>query len=266
MNSSWRQSRKFAFIATFILVIIGLVAYKVYPYINKPATCFDNKQNGDERGSDCGGSCKLVCVTDVIPLDVKYAKAVATDAGLYDLAALVENRNKDKDTHDGNIDYTFFVYDKSGSVIKTIPGSVTIPLGQTFPIIVQNVPITLSAGNDISNVVLKIENNKPWQAQDSAYANSFLKVTNIDFKRNFNNISQLKVSVKNLTKAYFRNIPVNVLLFDSNHNLIATNSTILKDIQSSGSEDVVFTWRSPLSLTDPKIEVYPVITPYTYIK
>lgn len=266
MNSSWRQSRKFTFIATLILIILGLVAYGSYPYFNKPATCFDGKQNGDERGVDCGGSCKLICITDVIPLDVKYAKAVPTDIGLYDVAALIENRNKDKDTSDGNIDYTFLIYDKSGSVIKTISGSTTLPIGQSFPIIIQNVPITLSAGNQITNVVLNISNNKPWQAQDSTYANSFFKITNIDFKRNFNNISQLKVTITNLTRAYFRNVPVNVLVFDSNHNLIATNSTILKEINGSASQDLAFTWRNPLTIENPKIEVYPVVTPYTYIK
>lgn len=266
MNSSWRQSRKIAFILIIIIIISGLLAYKIYPYFNKPATCFDSKQNGDERGVDCGGSCKLICLTDVIPLDIKYAKAVSTDVGLYDIAALIENRNKDKDTNDGSIDYTFLIYDKSGSVIKTISGSTTLPVGQTFPIIIQNVPITLSSGNSISNIVLNISNNKSWQAQDSAYANSFFKVTNIDFKSNFNNISQLKVAVSNLTRAYFRNIPVNVLLFDSNHNLIATNSTILSEIKGSESKDLVFTWRSPLVIDNPKIEVYPVVTPYTYIK
>jgi hypothetical protein len=266
MNSSWRQSRKMAFIIVIILIIFAILAYKVYPYFNKPATCFDNKQNGDERGVDCGGSCKLICLTDVIPLNVKYAKAVPTNIGLYDLAALVENRNKDKSTNDGSIDYIFLVYDKSGSIIKTISGSTTIPIGQTFPIIIQNVPINLSAGNDISNVVLNISNNKSWQAQDIRYSNTFFKVENTDFKPNLNDISQLKVSLKNLTRAYFRNVSVNVLVFDSNRNLIATNETILKEIFSSESKDVVFTWRNPLPIIDPKIEVYPVVTPYTYIK
>ena len=266
MNFSWRKSRKIAFIIVIVITITGLLVYKIYPYFNKPATCFDGNQNGDERGIDCGGSCKLVCLTDVIPLDVKYSKAVSTDIGLYDLAALIENRNKDKDTNDGNIDYIFLIYDKSGSVIKTISGSTTIPLGQTFPIIIQNVPITLSAGNGISNIVLNISNDKSWQAQDSKYANSFFKVENIDFKRSLNNISQLKVSITNLTKAYFRDVPVNVLLFDPNNNLIATNETILTEIQGSESKDIVFTWRNPLPIDNPKIEVYPVVTPYTYIK
>ena len=266
MNSSWRQSRKIAFIVVIIIIISGFLAYKTFPYFNKPATCYDNKENGDERGVDCGGSCKLICITDVIPFDIKYSKAISTDVGLYDIVSLIENRNKDKDTNDGSIDYTFLIYDKSGSVIKTISGSTTLPIGQTFPIVIQNVPITLSPGNSISNVVLNISDNKSWKAQDSVYANSFFKIGNIDFKRNFNNISQLKVNVSNLTKAYFRNVPVSVLLYDSNNNLVATNETILKEVKGSESKDLVFTWRKPLSIDNPKIEVYPIVTPYTYIK
>lgn len=266
MNSSWRQSRKTAIITVIILIIFGILAYKVYPYFNKPATCFDGKQNGDEKGTDCGGSCKLVCLIEVIPLNVKYAKAVQTDAKLYDLVALIENKNKDKNTNDGKIDYTFLVYDKSGSIIKTISASTTIPIGQIFPIIIQNVPIDLSAGNNISNVVLNISNNKSWQAEDKAYSNTFFKIKNLDFKQNLNNISQLKVSLLNLTKAYFRDVPVGVLLFDSNNNIIATSETVLKEIKASETKEVVFTWRNILSVTDPRIEVYPIVTPYTYIK
>lgn len=266
MNSSWRQSRKMTFIIIIILIIFAFIGYKVYPYFNKAATCFDNKQNGDEDGLDCGGSCELVCLTDVIPFQIKYAKAVASDLGVYDLAALVENKNKDKNTNDGNIDYTFLVYDKSGSVIKSISGSTIIPLGQKFPIVIQNVPINLSKGNDISNVVLNISNNKSWQTEDSAYSKTFFKIEDIDFKQDLNNISQLKASIKNLTKAYFRNIPVRVLVFDLDNNLIATNESMLKEIKSSESKELIFTWRYPLSVSEPKIEIYPVVTPYTYVK
>lgn len=266
MNSSWRQSRKVAFILVIIIIVSAILSFKIYPHFNKAPTCFDGKQNGDEKGVDCGGSCKLICLTDVIPLNVKLAKAIPSEPGIYDLVALIENRNKDKDTNDGNIDYTFLVYDKSGSVIKTISGSTTIPLGQTFPILIQNVPISLSSGNDITNVVLNISDNKSWKAQDSVYAKTFFKVLNTDYKQNFNDITQLKVSLKNLSKASFRNVPVNVLLFDGDHNLIATNGSLLKEILGSATQDIVFTWRIPLSIEDPKIEVYPVITPYTYIK
>ena len=178
MDSNWRQSRRALFILLFVVVILGLSAYTVYPYFNKSATCFDNKENGDEKGVDCGGFCKFLCVTEVLPLTVKTVKAIPSGGNLYDLVALLENRNKDRDTEDGSIDYTFYVYDKAGSIIKTVSGSTTIPLGQTFPIIVQNIPIDLSSSNQITNVILKISENKNWQSQDSAFANIFFKIEN----------------------------------------------------------------------------------------
>lgn len=266
MNSAWRQTRKLIFITIIIFIILGFSSYLIYPYFNKPATCFDNKENGDEKGVDCGGSCKLVCTTNVIPLNVKTTKAVFISDGIYDLVALIENRNEDKNTQDGSIDYIFDIYDKSGSIIKTISGSTTIPLGQTFPIIIQNVPIVISGSNDITKVVFTIIDNKSWIEADSTYASIFFKVTNTDFKQNLNNISQLKISVKNLSRAYFRNVPVKVLLYDSNNNIIATNETLLKEISGASSKDLFFTWRIPLNIEDPKIEVYSVVTPYTYIK
>lgn len=266
MNSNWRQGRKALIIFILILLLLSIVGFFVYPYFNKPATCFDGKQNGDESGVDCGGSCKLVCVTDVIPLDIKFAKAIPTDAGLYDLVVMINNKNKNKDTLDGMINYSFDVYDRAGSIIKNITGSTSLPLGQTFPIIIQNVPISLSSGNQISNVFFNVVNDKPWQNQDSTYARNFFKVVNTNFKQNLNNISQLTVTLKNLSKAYFRNVPVKVLLYDDNKNLIAVNESLIKEINGGDTQDVFFTWRYPLQTQNPKIEVYSIVTPNTYIK
>lgn len=266
MDSSWRQSRKAIFITIILIIILSILSIKIYPYFNKPATCFDAKQNGDEKGIDCGGSCKMICITDVIPFNVKISKAIPVSDGMYDLLALVENKNKDKDTEDGKIDYTFNVYDRSGSVIKSISGSTTIPLGQTFPVLIQNVSIPISAGNSISNVIFNISDNKTWKSEDSVYSKTFFKVVDTDYKQNYNNITQLKINLKNLSKASFRNIPVYVLLYDSNHNIIATNSSNIKEILGSATKDLVLTWRTPLDIEDPKIEIYPIITPFTYIK
>jgi hypothetical protein len=267
MSNTWRQRRKNIFILIIVVLLLAYSGYKIYPYFNVAPTCSDNKQNGEELGVDCGGSCQAVCPVEVVPFNIKFAKAVKTENGLYDLAALVENKNTDKDTNGGDVDYTFNVYDKSGSIVKTVTGTTTILLGQIFPVIVQNVQIDLgNSGNDLGDVIFQIKNNRSWEKKDSVFANSFFQVYDTSFEQNKNNISQLSVTLQNLTSATFRNFPVRVMLYDEKNNLIAVNETLIKEAAGKSMKNVIFTWRTPLSSSDPKINVYTIITPYTFIK
>ena len=264
---TWREKRKNLFITIIILIIISFLAYKIYPYFNVAPTCVDKKQNGNERGIDCGGSCRTVCPLDVLPFEVKFSRILKVEDNIYDIVALVDNKNSDKNIVDGNIDYIFNVYDKAGEIVKTITSSTTIPLGQVFPIILQNVNINFgNSGNDVNKVTLNILNNKSWQVENSIYANNFFKVISKDFIQNKNNISQLTVSVKNVSKVNFINVPVKVILYNKDGNIIAVNDSFLESIDSGNSKDVIFTWRTPLDISDPKIDVYTIVTPYTVIK
>ena len=256
------------FIYSFVIILLALIFYKAYPYLNPAPTCFDHKMNGDEAGVDCGGGCELSCHNEVIPVEVKFARAVKTEDNLYDLIAMVQNKNTDKDVSDGIINYKFSVYDKSGSLIFIVSGSSSLPVGQTFPVIIQNVPLDLSSsGNDISKVVCEVSfNSQDWVKVDPIYGNNFFKIESTDFQNDKNNISQLTVSLTDTTKASFKNVPVRVTLEDGNGNFIAVNETILPEIKSAETRDISFTWRSPLGIENPKITVYPIVTPITEFK
>lgn len=267
MSLSWRQKRKSIFIVIILFLILAYSAYKIYPYFNVPPSCVDNKQNGTEFGVDCGGSCDKVCPTQVTPFNIKFAKAIESEKGLYDVVALVENKNGDKTTIDGSIDFSFNIYDKSGLLIKTVTGKTMIPIGQAFPVTIQNVAIDLgNSGNAVGDVVLKIDENKSWSLANSLFSNSFFEVIDKNFEQNKNNISQLTITLKNLTNGTFREVPVSVMLYDKNNNLIAVNETILKESKAKSVQDLIFTWRVPLSESDPKVEVYQIVTPFTSIK
>lgn len=268
MEDSWRKRRKRMFIYSFALILLAFTFYKAYPYLNPDPTCFDGKINGDEIGIDCGGSCELSCHNEILPIEVKFSRAVKTEENLYDLIAIVQNRNLNKNVRDGVINYTFSIYDKAGLLLKTVSGISVMPVGQTFPIIFQNVPVDLtSSGNDISRVVTDVGFNSPeWIKVDSVFANNFFTVESTNFEQNRNNISQLSVSLKNLTKATFKNIPVRVTLEDDVGNFMAINETIMAEIKPEGNATLSFTWRSPLPVANPKITVYPIVTPISEFK
>ena len=265
MQDSWRKRRQKAFIWTFTILILAFVFYKAYPYLNPAPTCFDGKLNGDEFGIDCGGGCELVCNNEVAPLEVKYARAVKTEENLYDIVAMIQNNNRDRNIKDNTVNYKFSIYDRAGRVVSTLYASSTLPVGQTFPVIIQNVPLDIeSSGNSISKVIAEIYFNAvDWVKVDPVFANNFFETDSVSFVQNRNGISQLSITLKNLTKATFRNVPVRVTLEDDIGNFIALNETLMTQINPSGNANLVFTWRVPLDTQNPKVTVYPIVSPST---
>lgn len=268
MQDSWRTKRKKLFTYIIIFFIAIFVAYKAYPYIFPAPTCFDKKQNADEEGIDCGGSCGNICTASILPLEVKFARYTESEDGVYDLVAMVENKNINKNTQGSLADYTFTVYDKAGQIVKVINGSTNIPIGQTFPIIVQNTRLNLkSSGNSISKINFNIvDGGRIWKKVDELYKNVFFSISNTEFIENKNNTTQVIATIKNNTRAYFRDVPVRVLLFDESDNIVGANETLIKEINAKEVKNISFMWRIPLTIKNPKIEIYPIVTPDTYFK
>lgn len=268
MDISWRKRRKSIFIYIFVFLVLLFSFYKLYPYLNPPPSCSDSKQNGDETGIDCGGSCNLICPNEVLPLEVKFARAVESEKGLYDLIAFVENKNKDRNVQDSKINYTFSIYDKSGSVIKTITGEAEVPVAQTFPVVVQNVPIDFgNSGNSVSKTAFSIDApSKNWVKVNPVFGNVFFKVESANFVKKNNNMSQLSIKLKNTTKVTFRNISIKITLTSGQGNIVGINDTFLPEVKPNETKELNFTWRNPIDIDNPKIDVYPIVTPNTILK
>ncbi len=268
MKGSWRSRRKKLFIFSVILLLLIFIGFKLYPYINPAPNCFDQEQNGDEEGVDCGGSCVNICHDRVLPLEIRFTRFIETEDNLYDLVALVQNPNGDKNIEGSILNYTFYLYDKAGALIHSIPGSTPLPVGQTFPIIMQNIPVNFQgSGNAISRISLELNNlSNPWIRVEEIFRNNFFNVNDYIFERERNNISQLSVMIQNATRATFKDVPVRVFLSDDKGNVIAVNETVIRDIGPGAETQLSFTWRIPLEIESPQVEIFPIVTPDTYIR
>jgi len=270
MFSSWRDKRRSIMVLIFVVFVILYIFYQSYSNIFPQSNCFDGIKNNNERGIDCGGSCQLICPFDISPLHIKFAKAVETEKDLYDLVALIQNNNQNQNSTDGKINYSFIIYDKTGQIFNTINGSTTILLGQDFPIILQNIVLPLSkSGNSISRVQFKILDDKVWDKIDSSFSNVFFRTFDYDFENGQGNgvyITQLSTQIENLTRNYFRNIPVRVIVYNRLGNVIAVNESLVDEIFGEEIKEVVFTWRNVFSQTPDKIDFYPIVTPSTYFR
>src|SRR5688572_30060791 len=92
MTWSMRRQVIYASILIAFLVIVGTII--LYPKLNKPPTCTDRKQNGDELGVDCGGACALACLQVVEPISILWSRAFQVVPGRYNVVAYLENKNK----------------------------------------------------------------------------------------------------------------------------------------------------------------------------
>lgn len=268
MLISWRRKRKSIFIFIGVFFLLLFLGFKLYPYINPAPSCFDQEQNGDEEGIDCGGICTALCHDKVLPIDIKFTRSIESEPGLYDLVALVQNPNANKNIKGSILNYSFSLYDKAGVVIHTIQATTSLPVGQAFPIVMQNIPVNFSgSGNTLSRISMEIlDSNQYWIYVDEIFKSNFFTVKDYLFEREINNISRLTVDLQNATRAYFRDVPVRVLLSDEKGNVIAVNETLIREIGSRETKQLNFTWRIPLNIEDPKVDIYPIVTPDTYFK
>ncbi|MFZ1626695.1 MAG: hypothetical protein WAT81_02710 [Candidatus Moraniibacteriota bacterium] len=116
-----RDTKRLTIITVYCLVflVIGVGLYLVFK--PKP-TCFDGKQNQNERGIDCGGICTMVCMEKIVGNDllVREITFIPGDRGHYDVVARIFNPNNDIGA--ASFRYALFLRDDSGEELVRVTG------------------------------------------------------------------------------------------------------------------------------------------------
>ncbi|HRY76651.1 MAG TPA: hypothetical protein P5524_00610 [Candidatus Paceibacterota bacterium] len=93
-REAWRKRKKLIiaiFPSILFILIIGLIII-----LSQPApTCFDGKENGEETGIDCGGSCVACGVKYASPLEVISSDILGIGQNASELTIKVRNSNAD---------------------------------------------------------------------------------------------------------------------------------------------------------------------------
>lgn len=115
MDNTWARRRKLRFVFSILFIIALALFVGWYFFLKNPPTCFDGRRNGDEAGTDCGGSCRLLCTRDNIPLLVSWARIFEASNETYSAFALVENPNMQSIVREAP--YTFTIYNEKNEVL-----------------------------------------------------------------------------------------------------------------------------------------------------
>src|SRR3989338_6228133 len=113
--SSWSQRRKSVYFLIFAGFLFGFVILPAYFLFYKPPTCFDGKQNSDEKGVDCGGGCATLCRSQYLDPNIIWTRVIKVKSGLYNVLAYIENPNIDAGAD--SISYVFRIKDNDGVLI-----------------------------------------------------------------------------------------------------------------------------------------------------
>src|SRR5437868_4758283 len=130
---SWAGERRAIILIIAGAVILGALATLGFSIFYNVPTCTDKKQNQDEQGTDCGGSCTTLCAFQVHnePV-VSFVRAITPQPGRTDIIASIQNRNADAEAADAPFLLEVYGTERQLIVKKTIkvdlPPSTSVPV------------------------------------------------------------------------------------------------------------------------------------------
>jgi hypothetical protein len=236
MATVWTVKKQLFFLALLPL-FVALVIVVFWFVLTRP-TCFDNKQNQDEEGVDCGGPCAKKCLGDIRDLNILWVKFFEVGKGKYDVAAMVNNPNSELGIP--SIKYYFRLVDKKGDLIIEKQGETFITPGENFPLFLANIDVGLRLP---SRAFLEFEENPQWvRAKREKFS---LIVSRRQF---FNNppFPRLIATLENKDINSVYDIFVAAVLYDNDKNARGVSITKVDSIAKESSQEVIFTWPQPL--------------------
>jgi Mg-chelatase subunit ChlD len=237
----WAMRRKFVYlsgVAAFFL-FVGLLVYVGFFY--QAPTCTDGRDNGDETGIDCGGSCPRVCMAVVEPPVVRWARSFRVTEGVYNAVAYVENRNIGIGAED--IPYTFSLFDDRGEVITTVMGTTTLPPGNVYAMFEDRINV----GDQIPvKTTLTFDTNVPWTKMESGKEQFYVQskeITRADLRPRLDAI----ILNKSLDEA--KDVEAIATIFDAKGNPLTASRTFVPIFPAETEQKVTFTWPEPIAKT-----------------
>lgn len=111
-----RIAKQFLY-GTLFLMVLSVALLWAYSAFLKPApSCFDNRQNGDELGVDCDGSCVSCDVKNLRPLFAAEANLYGVER-VYSVSVQVQNSSPAFGAK--SFSYTVNFYDANGVLLRT---------------------------------------------------------------------------------------------------------------------------------------------------
>lgn len=250
---NWAFKRQFLYFFVFILLTGGIVFLFLRSYLNVKPTCNDKKQNGDELGIDCGGSCLLLCSFEAQDLSLVWSRAFEVVPGRYNAVAYLENSNKDSAVY--KIKYKFRFSDENNVFIGKREGETFIPPRGKFVVFEPAVDL----GNSIPVFTTFEFTEKPvWIKVPTEKINQ-LNILFSDLSLEGEE-SKPKFSANVFNDSFFTIPDINfiAILYNDKENAISASSTYIPKFKGKEKININFTWPKPFLSKTIKREIIPM--------
>ena len=239
----WRQVQYWAGISC-LLILVSIFGY--FSWFHSPPTCFDGKQNGDEVGIDCGGSCQRFCLFQVKPPKILWARSFEIVPGQYNTVAYIANENKN--SFAPTVAYAMRLYDRDGLIVERF-GTTTLPADNLYPIF--EGPI-FTDGRQVTHTELVLLETEPWLPDNSGREQFMVENRSLE---GADKLPRLRASVVNSALTTAREVEVVATIFDSKGEALTASRTVVPSFPPQSSTEVVFTWPRPIAKTLRSCEV-----------
>ena len=250
---TWGLKRQIFYVIVLILFIAGFAFLILYPKFNKAPTCSDWKQNGEETGVDCGGSCVRACLAEQDDISVRWARAFQVIPGRYNAVAYITNHNKNVAVQ--KINYRFRFGDENNIYIGKRDGSTFIPPGGNFAIFEP----AIGVGNSIPVYTTFEFTETPVWLQVPVEKINQLKVLGSDIElQGEDTAPRLSATVKNNSLFTIKNLGVVAILYEADGNTVSASRTYLEKLSPLEIKNITFTWPEPFDKPVVEKEILPI--------
>lgn len=239
---------------SFFLIILFLISFAVFLiFFKQPASCFDKKQNQNETGIDCGGSCSACDLKTVRPLETNWVRFFSAD-GKAILASEIKNPNTNYASN--NFSINFEMFDKNGEKIKRISKINSFIYASDIKCLIEITDIDYS---EISDIELSFS-NIDWLAK-SEFSKPAIQIREIATKSLSGN-SEIEISGTAINENNYPLSLIRIIAFLNNSSgiKIGVSKTELDDISAYGEKTFKIVFPKNISLSFDKIQDNPELT------
>ncbi len=233
-----KRTFKQSIISSIFFALIALAALAIYLTVHKNPTCSDGIQNQGEVAVDCGGPCAPCEFQTIKALKNDWAKFFLIENKVYDAVALVENENPNYGL--GEISYTFSLYDAANRVVGRKEGKTFILPNQKKYI----VEARINALTDVVRIEMTLGKANWVKLTDFQGAGLLIRDKKFDNSGTGNGAEKARAVgvVKNTSPYDWARVPVAVVLYGQDRQIIGVGSTEIYSLLSGEEREFVVSW------------------------
>lgn len=247
---SWGTRRRNTIVTIFFLIVFSIIGWVLYDALYEPPNCFDGKWNADEVNIDCGGSCDLMCESQVLNPIIYWTRVFEVSPGVYNVLAYVENPNPNAGIED--LDYKFSIFDEDNVLLQERRGSTDLPPKSIMPILENTIPVGKLNAN---RTTFEFTEKLVWYKK--SVEENLIAIVDEQISR-LEDSPRIRAIVRNTGIKTIKNLKVIAIVYDLNNNAIASSQTILETVPSTTDMEIFFAWPRPFESEFSRFELIPL--------